>query len=128
MFKHLLVPTDGSPASEAAIQKSIEFAKLINARVTGLHVIPVFQVFTYQTEMLEDTREQFDEENRVHAAQFLAFIEHAAREAGVACNTVSVKSEHPYEAILQMAEDQGVRPDCHGVARQERRQRIPPGQ
>ena len=107
MFKHLLVPTDGSPASEAAIQKSIEFAKLINARVTGLHVIPVFQVFTYQTEMLEDTREQFDEENRVHAAQFLAFIERAAREAGVACNTVSVKSEHPYEAIIQMADDQG---------------------
>ena len=107
MFKHLLVPTDGSPASEAAIQKSIEFAKSINARVTGMHVIPVFQVFTYQTEMLEDTREQFDKDNKVHAAQFLAVIEHAAQEAGVVCDTVSVMSDQPYEAIIKMAEDQG---------------------
>jgi nucleotide-binding universal stress UspA family protein len=107
MFKHLLVPTDGSPASEVAIQKSIELAKHINARVTGLHVFPVFQVFTYQPEMLKDTREQFDEDNRVHSVQFLADIERAAQNAGVACNTVSVKSEHAYEAIIKTAEDQG---------------------
>lgn len=38
MFKHILLPTDGSPLSEVAIQKSIQFAKGINATVTGIHV------------------------------------------------------------------------------------------
>lgn len=107
MFKHLLVPTDGSEASETAILKGIEFAKSIGATVTGMHVIPTFHVFTYQTEMLEDTRELFERDSRAHAAQFLATIERAAQEAGVPCNTVSVTSDQPYEAIIETAKAQG---------------------
>ena len=42
MFKHILLPTDGSELSEAAIQKGIQFAKGINAEVTGFHVILPF--------------------------------------------------------------------------------------
>ncbi len=105
MFKHLLLPTDGSQASEAAVQKGIQFAKEIAAKVTGLHVIPEFHVFTYQTEMLEETREQFVEESQARAAEFLAVIETAAKEAGVACETAYVVSDHPFEVIIQMAED-----------------------
>ena len=74
MFTHLLLPTDGSPASEAAIQQSIELAKGIHAKVTGLHVIPEFHVFTYQTEMREDTREQFTKDSQSHVVKFLAVI------------------------------------------------------
>ncbi len=107
MFKHLLVPTDGSQASEAAIKKSIELAKTLQARVTGVHVIPEFRVLTYRTEMLEDTREQYDKESKLQAAQFLAAIERVANEVGVACDTVSVTSDHPYEAIIKTAEDKG---------------------
>jgi len=59
MFKHLLLPTDGSDLSDVAIRKGIELAKAIKAKVTGFYVIPQFQIFTYRTEMLEDTREQF---------------------------------------------------------------------
>jgi nucleotide-binding universal stress UspA family protein len=40
MFKQILLPTDDSELSEAAIQKGIQFAKSINAEVTGFHVIP----------------------------------------------------------------------------------------
>ena len=35
MFTHLLLPTDGSRLSEVAIQKGVQFAKSINAKVTG---------------------------------------------------------------------------------------------
>ena len=42
MFRHLLLPTDGSQLSKAAVQKSVQFAKSINAKVTGLYVMPVF--------------------------------------------------------------------------------------
>lgn len=107
MFKHLLLPTDGSPASEAAIQKSLALAKEVHARVTGLHVIPEFHVFTYQTEMLEDTREQFTKDSQSRAVQFLAVIQKAAEEAGVVCDTAYMASDHPYQAIIKAAEDRG---------------------
>jgi nucleotide-binding universal stress UspA family protein len=35
MFKHILLPTDGSPLSEVAIKKGMKFAKSIGAQVTG---------------------------------------------------------------------------------------------
>jgi nucleotide-binding universal stress UspA family protein len=107
MFKHLLLPTDGSKLSEAAIRKGIELAKDNQARVTGLSVIPEFHVFTYHTEMLEDTREQYAKDSRAHAAQYLQVIERQAREAGVPCDTVTATSDHPYEAIIKTAKDSG---------------------
>jgi nucleotide-binding universal stress UspA family protein len=39
MFKHLLVPLDGSHLAEAALPAAIYFAKALNARVSLLHVI-----------------------------------------------------------------------------------------
>ena len=51
MFKHILLPTDGSQLSEAAMEKGIRFAKTINARVTGLCVMPLQHVGCYETEI-----------------------------------------------------------------------------
>jgi len=44
MFKHILIPTDGSDLSKKAIKKGIEFAKKIKARVTTIHVVPEFKI------------------------------------------------------------------------------------
>lgn len=107
MFKHLLLPTDGSELSEIAIQKGIQFAKEINARVTGLHVLPEFHVFTYRPEMLEETREEFTRDARTRAARYLSAIEKAANQAGVRCDTGYTTSAHPYEAIIRAAEENG---------------------
>ena len=38
MYKHVLLPTDGSALSEVAIQNGLAFAKAIGAKVTGLYV------------------------------------------------------------------------------------------
>lgn len=107
MFKHVLLPTDGSPQSEAAIQQGIELAKETHARVTGIHVVPEFHVFTYRTDMLEDTREQYAKDSQAKAAKILQSIENAARSAGVPCDTVCVTSDEPYEAIIRTAEEKG---------------------
>jgi nucleotide-binding universal stress UspA family protein len=56
MFKHILLPTDGSELSEAAIQKGVQFAKGINAEVTGFHVILPFHIFSLRMGILEDTK------------------------------------------------------------------------
>ena len=47
MFKHILLPTDGSELSAAAIQQGIRFAKSIGAKVTGLCVMPLQQMLFY---------------------------------------------------------------------------------
>ena len=107
MFKHLLLPTDGSPLSEVAIQKTVQFAKSINAKVTGFHVIPEYHVFTFQTEMLNDTEEKFARYGEAHAERYLAVIEKAAKEAGVQCDTAYVTSDHPYQEIIKAANEKG---------------------
>jgi len=107
MFTHILLPTDGSKLSEAAIHKTVDFAKTIGAKVTGFHVIPQFHVFTYRTEVLEDTREEFARDSRAHAEKYLAVIQQAAKNTGVQCETVFAVSDHPYESIIQAAKKRG---------------------
>jgi nucleotide-binding universal stress UspA family protein len=57
--------------------------------------------------MLEDTKEEYAVDCRAHADQYLKVIRTAASEAGVACDTVSVTSDHPFEAIINMANQIG---------------------
>ncbi|HWJ95941.1 MAG TPA: universal stress protein [Telluria sp.] len=107
MFKQILLPTDGSDLSERAVLAGISFAKEIGAQVVGLTVLPEFHTFTYKTEMLEDTKEEFTAAAEQQAAKYLGFISDAARSAGVACTTAHVVSDDPYEAILQTARERG---------------------
>ena len=103
MFQHILLPTDGPPASKSAIRDCLKFAKETNAKVTGLHVVPEYHVFAYQTEMLEDTKEQFAKHSEEYAKKHLAEIENAAREEGVTCDTLYMTNDHPHEAIIKAA-------------------------
>ena len=38
MFKHILIPTDGSDLSNIAVVNGVRFAKEIGAQITGLTV------------------------------------------------------------------------------------------
>jgi hypothetical protein len=73
----------------------IQCATSIHATVTGFHAIQPFHIFTWQTAMLEDTREQLDKGTRAHAERGLAALQQAATEAGVPCDTMAVTTEHP---------------------------------
>jgi nucleotide-binding universal stress UspA family protein len=107
MFKHLLLPTDGSTLSEVAIQKSVLLAKNINAKVTAFHVVPEYHAFTVQTEMLSDTEENFARYGAANAERYLAVIVKAAKEAGVQCDAAYTTSDHPYEEIVKAAAEKG---------------------
>ena len=107
MFKHILLPTDGSELSEVAIRKAMQFARSINAKVTGLHVIPKFHVFTYRSDMLEDTRAQFELYSKAEAEKYLGVISAMAKEAGVTCEVRSVVGGYPHQAIVQVAQESG---------------------
>jgi nucleotide-binding universal stress UspA family protein len=107
MFKHILIPIDGSELSEAAVQNGIQLARSLNAKVTGLHVVLPFHVFTTRTEMLEDTKGQYERESKIQAEQFLNFIKKTAQKAEVRCETEYATSDHPYETIIKTAENRG---------------------
>ncbi|MFM0625161.1 universal stress protein [Paraburkholderia xenovorans] len=106
MFKHLLVPTDGSTLSEAAIQMTVTLAVESGAKVTGLHVIPEFHVLAYGTEMIADNEDRIIQAARQRADDYLEVIKKAAGQAGVECNIVATSRAHPYEAIISVAAEQ----------------------
>lgn len=106
MFKHLLVPTDGSPLSEAAIQMTVTLAAESGATVTGVHVIPEFHVLAYGTEMIADNEDRIIQTARQRAEDYLGVVKKAAARVGVVCNTVSEGRAHPYEAIISVATQQ----------------------
>jgi nucleotide-binding universal stress UspA family protein len=104
MFKRILVPTDGSEPSQRAVLAGIGFAKELGAEVVGLTVIPKFHTFTYKTDMLEDTKEEFAIDSHEHAKKVLSFVLDAAREAGVACTGEQVESDDPWQSIIATAQ------------------------
>ncbi|MBI3283515.1 MAG: universal stress protein [Burkholderiales bacterium] len=107
MFKHILLPTDGSATSSGMLQACMRFAKESGARVSALHVIPEFHIFTYQAEMLEDTRQQYELASSQKAKEYLAEVAAAAQQNGVECSTHTLISDHPYQAIIKLAGEQG---------------------
>ena len=107
MFKHLLLPTDGSDASQRTVLEGVRLAKEFNAKITGISVVPEFHLLTFNTTMIEDTREVFTAESRSQANKYLTVLNKAADEAGVPCEIEVVLSDHPYDAIIHAAKNKG---------------------
>mgnify|MGYP006297319647 CR=1 FL=1 len=99
MFEEILVPTDGSPAVEAALDEAMGVAELAGARVHALYVIDTrdYNVLPESKWLsLEDELE----------AEGLAAVERVAdraREGGLEAST-AVERGIPHKAILQYAE------------------------
>ncbi|HEV7392176.1 MAG TPA: universal stress protein [Burkholderiales bacterium] len=108
MFTHILMPTDGSDHSERAVERGIELAKLCGAKVTGIHVVQDHRLLS-ASEGWVDTEmgEKAHEEARTRAASFLAFVQKTADGVGVRCETVVVTNDHPYDAIVDTANERG---------------------
>ena len=106
MFKHLLLPTDGSKFSDRAVQRGIEFAKSIGARVTTVHVIPEFRMMADESFALPtsaDLKRRYEKEAKARAEKMLARIGEKARAADVAYDAVAVSGDVPYEKIIDTA-------------------------
>jgi nucleotide-binding universal stress UspA family protein len=107
MFKHILLPTDGSDLSAEVIKKGICLAKSIDAKVTGLCVMPLQFTFFAEMEIPRQALKQAIERCREVAETCLANIEKEAKETGVACDVVYERNDSPYEAIIRVAEQKG---------------------
>jgi nucleotide-binding universal stress UspA family protein len=105
MFKHILLPSDGSAASDVAVRAGLRLAKDLGATVTALNVVPQFHVFSLKAELIEDTPEEFVKESSAQSQKILADIESAAAELGVPCDALQRVSDHPYQVIIDAARD-----------------------
>lgn len=102
MFKHILIATDGSKLSEKAVQAGIKFAKSINAKVTGVHVMPPFKGVDVESVFPE---KEHQEQRIRNSEKYLEIIEGMAKAAGVKCQAFYVTNSKPYKAIVSAAED-----------------------
>jgi len=123
MYRHILIPTDGSELSRRAVQHGLELAKAVGAKVTALTAEGSFDVYTVPASKVYEMSGAFAEHAeraKAHAEKILSGVAEAARLAGVACETVQIEEDHPYEAIINAAQLKRLRSHRHGLARQER--------
>ena len=109
MFKHILVPTDGSELSQQTAQRAVSFAKETGASITAFYAKPEYPITYYGEGALIDptTPEKFSALMDEQAATYLDAVAKLCAEAGVSCNTTSATSDVPYEAIIEAAEKAG---------------------
>ena len=102
MYKHILVPTDGSKLSDKAIKEAAQLAGALGARVTLLYVAPAqVPVFAESAILLAQiSKGEFQTETRRQAEQLLG---KAAKRAGMAVGTHYESSDFPYDAIIKAA-------------------------
>jgi nucleotide-binding universal stress UspA family protein len=107
MYKHILIPTDGSDLSNKAIRHGVELAKATNARVTGITVTVPFHVFAIDPDMITDTPESYKKRTSAAATKYLTQVKDAATAVGVTCAMIHAEHEHPYRAIIDAANNNG---------------------
>lgn len=103
MFKKILVPTDGSALSEKSAKAAIQFAAANGAAIVAVAVAHQVSALALSdaagAQMMEDYEESQDQVSRNNATK----IQTLAAKAGVRCQILISRAEHPYEEILAMA-------------------------
>ena len=105
MYKHILLPTDGSPLSRAAVLAGIKFAKSLGAKVTGFYAAPPATPLEYRGLLPVGYTDPAEHARLIEkaAARYLAVIERAAKAAGVRCKLEHVTDDYPADAIVAAA-------------------------
>ncbi|MBP7532579.1 MAG: universal stress protein, partial [Ottowia sp.] len=106
MFKHILVPVDGSDTSLAAIDKAAGLAKAFGAQVTAIFVIDPYPF----TGVGADFAYGQDQYLNAAKAEAGAAIENAAarlKQAGVDAETKVVESHAVWRGVLEAADAVG---------------------
>ena len=104
MFKTILVPTDGSPMSDKAINAAVEVAKQNSGCVVGLSVAEPYPFTPLAASTFSDERSLYEEKARDIARQHVQKVKAAAHVLGVPCEVVLTQSFSPSYEILAAAD------------------------
>ena len=89
MYRHILIPTDGSEIAERGVAQGLALAKSVGAKVSVIYVVEPLLAVTGDF------------------ASVLDRAANAAKEAGVSCDTIQVEDGQPHQAIIAAAKDKG---------------------
>ena len=110
MYRHILIPTDGSELAHKAVVHGLGLAKSVGAKVTALTVEASFNVYGVPPSQMAKMSAAFDEyteQVKKHSARVLSKVADEAKTAGVPCETLQVTQDRPDESIVATAKEQG---------------------
>jgi nucleotide-binding universal stress UspA family protein len=110
MYRHILIPTDGSELAQRAVPHAFSLAKAVGAKVTALVVEHSFDIYSVPESKIYSMPKEFAayrKHIKEHAKSILDDVAKAAKAAGVNCSTVQTVHDHAYEAIIKTAKSKG---------------------
>lgn len=107
MYKHVLVPTDGSPLANKAVDAAISYAAESGAKVTGYYAIEDMNMHHAGAYLTAELREEFDKRARIAAEEHALEPAKAASAAGVDFDWRISKVRYPHEGIIAAAQEAG---------------------
>jgi len=107
MFKHILIPTDGSDLSRKAILYGVQLAKEAGANVTGLTVAEPYHAANMDTVLIPVDEGDYEEQSRLLSEKAMEHVKMATEAAGVKCETIREVHDQPYRAIIDAAHARG---------------------
>lgn len=111
MFKHLLIPTDGSTLSAKGVRAGVKLAKALGAKVTGVYIAlpyvpPLYgEAALYYVPGLSP--QDFKKVVEKQSEKALAPLLREARAAKVRCTTKTLTAGQPWDGILRTARSAG---------------------
>jgi nucleotide-binding universal stress UspA family protein len=103
VYKHILIPTDGSALSDLAIRRGMALARVVGAKVTALTVSLPLQSFALDPVMVSDSPVRYQQECEARAEKALGLARTEAG-VGVSCETLHLTHAQPYQAIIETAQ------------------------
>ena len=103
MFKHILVPVDGSPTAQLAVAKAIGLARTFGSRVTAIFVIDPYPFTGVGTDFAYGQAEYLTAAH-AEAQTALKQTSDALTEAGVQFDTSVVENHSPWRGVVQTAD------------------------
>ena len=106
MFKHILVATDGSELSRAAVSAGIELARALKARVTAV-MCSVPYAALGESLLATIDRLQYEARCEATAVRYIEPASELAAQAGVELDMAPVFAEPAWRGILDTARERG---------------------
>lgn len=107
MYKHVLIPLDGSELSGRAAGDGVRFAQGIGAQLTLLHATPLFHPSGMSAHAVMREAREDEENSRKDAQKVLDPVAQAAKSAGVPCTAIHRVSDKAWQAIVEVAAERG---------------------
>ena len=107
MYKHILIPIDGSSLANSGLEQGLALARELGASVTVLTVYSALQMPSIETVHLEGMRKVYEDQARELASSYLSEAAGKASAAGVACATEMRESDSPHQVIVDVAMTRG---------------------